>query len=78
MKVRRKKVLLVITETLLGSLSTISWFTLSVLNPGVGVIFSSTSALLTSIAILITNEIISKLKIRSGELKDWNNVFSLV
>ena len=34
--------------------------------------------MLTSIAILITNEYISKLKIRYTKLRDWINVFTLL
>ena len=47
---------------------------MGLINPGVGIIISSSTALLTSIAILITNEKISKLKIRYTKLKDWINV----
>ena len=39
---------------------------------------TSSTALLTSIAILMTNEFISKLKIRYTKLRDWINVFSLL
>ena len=35
---------------------------MGLINPGVGLVISSSTALLTSIAILITNEYISKLK----------------
>ena len=56
--------LLNITEILIGSRSTISTSTLGLINPGAGIIISSSTALLTSIAILITNEHISKLKMR--------------
>ena len=56
----KKKVLLILTEKLKRSASTISSSTLSILNPGVGVTISSSSALLTYFAILITNECISK------------------
>ena len=41
--------------------------------PGAGYIISSSTALLTSFAILITNEYISKLKIRYTNLRDWIN-----
>ena len=46
--------------------------------PGAGIINSSSTALLTSIAILITNEYISKLKIRYSELGDWINVITIL
>ena len=50
----KKKILLIITETLFGSASTISSSTMGLINPGAGIIISSCRALLTSIAILIT------------------------
>ena len=56
--------LLVITEILIGSAPTISSSTMDLINPGAGIIIPSSTALLTSIAILITNIYISKLKIR--------------
>ena len=59
----KKKVLLIITENLIGSASIVSSSTISLINPGAGSIISSSTALLTAIAILITNEHISKLKI---------------
>ena len=60
----KKKVLLIITEILVGSGSAISSSTMGLINLGAGNIISSSAASLTSIAILITNEYISKLKIR--------------
>ena len=60
----KKKVLLIITEILIGSGSAIISSTLGLINPGAGIIISSSTALLTSIAILITNEYISKSKTR--------------
>ena len=39
---------------------------------------ASNSALITSVAILITNEDISELKIRYTKLRDWINVISLL
>ena len=74
----RKKVLLIITEILVGSGSAISSSAMSMVNPGAGIIISSSAALLTSIAILITNEYISKLKIRYTKIKDWINVITLL
>ena len=74
----RKKVLLIITEILVGSGSAISSSAMSMINPGAGIVISSSAALLTSIAILITNEYISKLKIRYTKLRDWMNVITLL
>ena len=47
---------------------------MSILNPSIGVVLASSSAVLTSLAILFTNEYISKLKIRYKKLRDWINV----
>ena len=74
----KKKVLLIITEISYGSASTISSSTMGLINPGAGIIISSSTALLTSIAILINNEHISKLKIRSTKLINWINVTTLI
>ena len=74
----KKKILLIITEILVGSGSAIGSSAMSLINPGAGIIISSSTALLTSIAILITNEYISKLKIRYTKLKDWINVITLL
>ena len=74
----KKKVLLIITEVLIGSGSTIGTSTMGLINPGAGIIISSSTALLTSIAILATNEYISKLKIRYTKLRDWINVITLL
>ena len=73
----KKKILLIITEILVGSASTISSSTMGLINPGAGIIISSSRALLTSIAVLVTNEYISKLKIRYTKLRDWINVITL-
>ena len=74
----KKKILLIITEILVGSGSAIGTSTMSLVNPSIGVVLTSSSALLTSIAILITNEYISKLKIRYTKLRDWINVITLL
>ena len=63
---------------MIGSRSAISTSTLGLINPAAGIIISSSTALLTSIAILITNEYISKLKIRYTKLRDWINVILLL
>ena len=70
--------MLIITEILVGSASTVGSSTMGLINPGAGVIKSSSTALLTSIAILITNENISKLKIRYTKLRDWIIVITLL
>ena len=74
----KKKILLIITETLVGSGSAVGTSTMSLINPSIGVVLTSSSALLTSIAILITNEYISKLKIRYTKLRDWINVITML
>ena len=74
----KKKVFLFITESLIGSASSISPSTLAVLNPSAGLIISKSTDLLFSVAILITNEYISQLKIRYTELDDWINVITLL
>ena len=74
----KKKTLLIITEILVGSGSAIGSSAMSLINPGAGIVISSSTALLTTIAILITNEYISKLKIRYTTLRDWINVITLL
>ena len=51
---------------------------MGLINPGAGIIISSSTDLLTSIAILITNEYILKLKIRYTKLRDWINIITLL
>ena len=51
---------------------------MALINLGAGIVISSITALLTSIAILITDEYISKLKLRYTKLRDWINVISLL
>ena len=70
--------MLIITEVLIGSGSAISSSTLGLNNPRAGIIISSSTALITSRAILITNEYISKLKIRYTKLGYWINVITLL
>ena len=74
----KKKILLIISEILLGSGSVVGSSAMSLISPGPGIIISSSIALLTSIAILITNEYISKLKIRYTKLRNWINVITLL
>ena len=47
----KKKILLIITEILVGSASTFTSSTMGLINPDAGIIISSTTALLNSIAI---------------------------
>ena len=74
----KKKVLLIITEILIGSGSAISTSTMSLINPSIGIVLTSSTALLTSLAILITNEYISKLKFRYTKLRDWINFITIL
>ena len=74
----KKKIFLIITGILVGSGSAIGTSTVSMINPSIGVVLISSTALLTSIAILITNEYISKLKTRYTRLRDWINVITLL
>ena len=74
----KKKIMLNITEILIGSGSAISSSTFGLINLGAGIIISSSTALLTSIAILITNEYISKFKIRYTKLLDCIKVITLL
>ena len=70
--------MLIITEILVGSASTISSSIMRLINSGAGIIVSSSTALLTSIAILIKKEYISKLKTRCTKLRDWIFVITLL
>ena len=53
---------------------------MSLINPSIGVVLTSSTALLTSIALLITNEYISKLKLklRFTKLRDWINFVTIL
>ena len=74
----KKKVLLIITEILIGSGSAITTSTMSIINPSISIVLTSSAALLTSTAISITNENISKLKKRYTKLRDWINVITIL
>ena len=54
--INKKKLIINITEILVGSGSAIGTSAMSFLNPSIGKVLTSSTALLTSIAILITNE----------------------
>ena len=73
-----KKILIIITALLVGSGSAKGSSTMGLINPSVGIVISSSTAQLISIAILITNGYISKLKIRYTKLRDWINVVTLL
>ena len=73
-----KKKLITITDILIGSGSAIDRSTMGLINPGAPIVISSSTAFLTSIFILITNEDISKLKTRYTKLRDWINVMALL
>ena len=74
----KKKIFLIITEILVGSGSAIGTSTMSLINPSIGIVLTSSTALLTSLAILITNEYISKLKLRYTKLRDWINFITIL
>ena len=74
----KKKILLIVTEVLIGSGSAIPTSTMSLINPSIGIVLTSSTALLTSLAILITNEYISKLKLRYTKLRDWINFITIL
>ena len=74
----KKKVLLIITEILVGSRSATSTSTMGLINPSIGIVLTSSTALLTSLAILITNEYISKLKLCYTKLRDWINFITIL
>ena len=74
----KKKILLIITEILVGSGSAIGTSTMSLINPSIGIVLTSSTALLTSLAILITNEYVSKLKLRYTKQRDWINFITIL
>ena len=63
---RKKR--LIFSEKTFGMFSAKTSSTLSLLNPSVGIIAKSTSAVITSVATLIKNEYISKLKKQFSKL----------
>ena len=77
-RLNEKKVLSIITEILIGSTSTVSSSPLARLNPSAGIVISTSTTFLTSIAILITNENITKLKLRYTKLRDWINLMKIL
>ena len=65
----KRKIFIIITELLTESTPATSSSTMGLINPGADDNFSSSTALLTSMAVLITNEYISKLKIKYTKLR---------
>ena len=59
-----------ISEISIASNPTIVSSTISILKPSLVIPIASSSALITSIALLITNEFISQIKIRYVKLRD--------
>ena len=74
----KNKILLIVTEVLIGSGSAISMSTMSLINPSIGIVLTSSTALLTSLANLFTNDYISKLKLRYTKLRDWINFITIL
>ena len=70
--------MLIINEIFLGSGSAIGTSIKSLINPSIGIVLTSSTALLTSIATLITNEFISKLKLRYTKLRDWTKYITIL
>ena len=59
---KKRNVSLDFTESFVGSGSVVTTSKFSKFNPSIGIVLTSSTALLISIAVLITNEYISKLK----------------
>ena len=51
---------------------------MSLINPRIVIVLTSSTALLTSNVIFITNEYISKIKIRHNKLRDFSEVITLL
>ena len=51
---------------------------MSLYNRSIGLVLTFSTALLTSIAMLITNEYISKLETRFTKLRDWIKIITLL
>ena len=76
----KKKVYVSVLEILMGVSGLAVGSSLSVTGVGatIGVPIASASAFLTSVAVLITNEYIAKLKMRYTKLRDWINMITLL
>ena len=51
---------------------------MSLIYPSIDIVLTSSTALLTSLAILITTEHISKVKLRYTKLRDWINFITIL
>ena len=51
---------------------------MSLINPSIGIVLTSSSALLTSIAILISDGYIINLRLRYTKLRDWVNFITIL
>ena len=58
--------------------STIVSSKLSIVNPSIGIPKASSSASITLIAFLVTNEYISHFKLRYTKLRNWMKVITLI
>ena len=76
----KKKVYFSILEIIMGASGLTVGTALSVTRVGatIGIPIAGASAFLTSVAVLITNEYIAKLKMRYTKLRDWINMISLL
>ena len=76
----KKKVYVAVHEILMGASGLTIGTALSVTGIGatIGVPIAGASTFITSIAVLITNEYIAKLKMRYTKLRDWINMISLL
>ena len=74
----KKKIMLIITEVSVGSRPAISTSTMSIINSSIRIVITSSTAILTCIALLITNENISKAKLRYTNLRDWINFITIL
>ena len=74
----KKKILLIVSEILIGSGSAVSTSTMSLINPSIGIVLTSSTVFLTSLALLITNEYISKLKLRYTKVRDRISFFTIL
>ena len=71
--------MLIFTENILGSSLAKGTSTMFLINPSIGIVLTFINIfLLTSIAILIKNEYITKLKLRYAKLRVWVNFITIL